>query len=167
MSPQNITNFKGLSEKDLPSAQEVKNQEIVPEIKEMAPEAAPETESKEIQPEVAKVKESLEQTGLGSKAPISAALGSAKSETLVKIENILEEDLADVYFKLEPKVKEKFKKQGEETSAKIEKLLLETKVQTKKIFKLILEWLKIIPGVNKFFIRQEAKIKTDRIIKIK
>jgi hypothetical protein len=29
--------------------------------------------------------------------------------------------------------------------------------------KLIREWLLIIPGVNKYFLEQEAKIKTDKI----
>ncbi|MFA6410233.1 MAG: hypothetical protein WCW26_01500 [Candidatus Buchananbacteria bacterium] len=90
-----------------------------------------------------------------------------KSETLVKIEKILEEDLQDAYFKMEPKVQEKFKTEGEKTAAKIEKIMQQTKIKAKDIFKLIFQWLKIIPGVNKFFIKQEAKIKTDKIIKIK
>jgi hypothetical protein len=37
-------------------------------------------------------------------------------------------------------------------------------VSTKKIFVLIRAWLKIIPGVNRFFLEQEAKIKTDKIL---
>ena len=36
--------------------------------------------------------------------------------------------------------------------------------KAKKIFQLILEWLKLLPGINRFFLEQEAKIKTDRII---
>ena len=42
-----------------------------------------------------------------------------------------------------------------------------TKVKVKKILKLILEWLRILPGINRFFLEQEAKIKTDRIIQLK
>jgi hypothetical protein len=30
-----------------------------------------------------------------------------------------------------------------------------------------LQWLKLLPGVNRFFLEQEAKIKTDRIIHLK
>jgi len=30
-----------------------------------------------------------------------------------------------------------------------------------------LDWLKILPGVNKFFLEQEAKIKTDKILALK
>ena len=43
----------------------------------------------------------------------------------------------------------------------------QTKIQVKKIFILIISWLKIIPGVNKFFLEQEAKIKADRILDLK
>ena len=38
------------------------------------------------------------------------------------------------------------------------------KVHSKKILKAIVGWLKMIPGVNKFFLEQEAKIKTDKIL---
>jgi hypothetical protein len=34
----------------------------------------------------------------------------------------------------------------------------------KKILALIRDWLKLIPGVNRFFLEQEAKIKTDKIL---
>jgi hypothetical protein len=91
----------------------------------------------------------------------------AKNPALVKIESILEEDLQDAYFKMEPKLQQKFKTEGEKTAAKIEQMLVEVKVKANKIFKLIFKWLKIIPGVNKFFIKQEAKIKTDKILKLK
>ena len=60
-----------------------------------------------------------------------------------------------------------FKKAGEETVAQIDVLLSETKLRINKIIDLIKKWLKMIPGVNKFFLEQEAKIKTDKIIKIK
>ena len=39
-------------------------------------------------------------------------------------------------------------------------------IQMKKILKLIREWLLIIPGVNKFFLEQEAKIKAEKIQQI-
>jgi hypothetical protein len=103
-----------------------------------------------------------------SKPPLTPSrTATFKSQDLIKIENILEQDLETVYFKMPPVWQQKFKIQGEKTAAKIEQLLKQTKIKTKKIFKLILDWLKMIPGVNKFFIRQEAKIKTDKIIKLK
>jgi hypothetical protein len=41
------------------------------------------------------------------------------------------------------------------------------KFKVKAIVDLIKKWLAIIPGVNKFFLEQEAKIKTDQIIALK
>ena len=41
------------------------------------------------------------------------------------------------------------------------------KVKVKEIVKLIIEWLKIIPGASRYFLEQEAKIKTDKILKLK
>ena len=90
-----------------------------------------------------------------------------KSKSLVDIENVLQQDLADTYFKMEPVLQQKFKIEGEKAASKIEQLLKQAQVNTKMIFKLIWRWLKLIPGVNKFFIKQEAKIKTDKIIKLK
>lgn len=87
-----------------------------------------------------------------------------KSDDLIAIEKILAEDLEDVYKALPDNLKNDFKITGEETARKIEELVAKVKVNTKKIVKLIVNWLKIIPGVNKFFLEQEAKIKTDAII---
>src|SRR3989344_6948937 len=104
-------------------------------------------------------------SSLATKVP--SAIPEPKSQLLIEIESVLEQDLEGVYFKLEPAVQQKFKVKGEETARKIEKVLQKTKVKAREIFKLIVEWLKVIPGVNRFFIRQEAKIKTNQIIKLK
>ena len=87
-----------------------------------------------------------------------------KSETLVKIEKILEEDLGEMYFKMPPEKQKIFKEKGEETASKIEKIVEAGKAIAKKVLKLIRDWLKLIPGVNRFFLEQEAKIKTDKIV---
>ncbi len=89
-----------------------------------------------------------------------------QDEVSIKIEKILETGLADEYAKLSPIAKQEFKIKGEETTAQIRELLLATHVKVKKIFYLIIEWLKILPGVNKFFLEQEAKIKTDLILEL-
>ena len=90
-----------------------------------------------------------------------------KSETLEKIEDIMEEDLGDVYQNMPLDVKEEFKEKGEETAEEIEGMLYHVKIKSQKIFKLLFGWMKIIPGVNKFFLKQEAKIKTDEIMDVK
>lgn len=81
-----------------------------------------------------------------------------------RIETILAEDLTDMYLKMPAKDQELFKQKGEETVSKVRELMTKTKVNAKKIFELIREWLKLIPGVNRFFLEQEAKIKTDKIL---
>ena len=90
-----------------------------------------------------------------------------KSLEVEKIENILSEGMEEIYVNLSARRQIEFKKKGEETAAKIFFILKKTKVKVKKIIKLIKEWLKTIPGVNKFFLEQEAKIKTDKIMEIK
>ena len=88
-------------------------------------------------------------------------------ERQVEIERILEEDLATVYFNLPEDKKEKFRLQGEQTAWQINKLLASTKIKVQKIITLIKNWLLLIPGVNRFFLEQEAKLKADEIIKLK
>lgn len=85
----------------------------------------------------------------------------------VKVEKIMEEGVGDAYARLSPIAREEFKLKGEETAQKISLLLRSAKVKVKKIFELILNWLRLLPGVNRFFLEQEAKIKTDRILELK
>lgn len=91
----------------------------------------------------------------------------AKDEIAVKIEKILEDGLGDAYQRLSPIAKQEFRIKGEKTAVKISELLRSTHVKVKKILRLIIEWLKILPGINRFFLEQEAKIKTDKIIELK
>lgn len=86
------------------------------------------------------------------------------SPTHKAIERILEEDLIPLYRELTPEQKIIFRTQGELTASKIEALLRETKVRVGEIIKLIMLWLSFLPGVNKFFIEQEAKLKADKIL---
>jgi hypothetical protein len=92
------------------------------------------------------------------------AAPTPKSQSLVKIEKILEEDLEDFYFSMPPEQQKVFKEKGEETASAVEKMIRAGRVVAGKILKLIRTWLKLIPGVNKFFLEQEAKIKTDKIV---
>lgn len=89
-----------------------------------------------------------------------------KDQLTEQIENILEEDLTELYLSMPKETQQQFKAKGEETLSKIRQLVQKTKVNAKKIFQLIREWLKIIPGVNRFFLEQEAKIKTDKILRL-
>ncbi len=92
---------------------------------------------------------------------------SQKSETLEKIEDIMEEDLGDVYQALPPEAKKVFREKGEETAVEIESMLHRVKLKSKDVFKLLFGWMKVIPSVNRYFLKQEAKIKTDEIMHVK
>ena len=90
-----------------------------------------------------------------------------RDELTVKVEKIMEEGLVDAFKELSPVEKQEFKMKGEETALQIRELLKSTHIKIKKIFKLLFAWLKLLPGVNRFYLEQEAKIKADRIISMK
>ena len=98
-------------------------------------------------------------------APVPQSPASFTVDPITKeIEGILEEDLAKVDANLPDAVKPQFKAQGEFVARSIREMVVRAKVKTRKVLKLIIGWLKMIPGVNKFFLEQEAAIKTQKII---
>jgi len=101
-------------------------------------------------------------------AEVVVPIRTEKSDTLREIEQILSENLDELYNSLPIEQKNIFKKKGEETASKIELLVKEVKISVKKVLLLIKEWLlllaQMIPGVNKIFLIQEAKIKADKIL---
>lgn len=103
----------------------------------------------------------------GASGDLANSVSTQKDDLMLKIEKILEDGLGDAYQELNPTQKQEFKIKGEETAQKIRAALSGAKVKVKKIFQLILEWLKVLPGINKFFLEQEAKIKADKIIGLK
>ncbi len=95
---------------------------------------------------------------------------SLNSSDLVRqkqIDNILSEGLNDVFLSMDAKQQKIFKEEGEKTTTKINLLLNSTKVKIKSIIDLIKKWLGLIPKINPYFLEQEAKIKADKIIKLK
>lgn len=144
------------------------------EVKEVleAKEVLEETEVLEV-PEVKEAKETMPQKTeeILAEPPVIVQVAQPvvpveKDQLTEQIENILEEDLTDLYLSMPKEMQQQFKAKGEKTLSKIRQLVQKTKVNAKKIFQLIREWLKIIPGVNKFFLEQEAKIKTDKILRL-
>lgn len=98
--------------------------------------------------------------------PLPAIPSRPVDEVARRVEKILEEDLSDAFGRLSPLAQQEFKLKGEQASKKIRELLRSTHLKVKKIFHLIFEWLRLLPGINHFFLEQEAKIKTDRIIQL-
>jgi len=90
-----------------------------------------------------------------------------QQQRAIAIDHILAAGLNEIFLHLKADEQQAFKKKGEETVTKINELLNKTKIRVNKLIALIRDWLKLIPGVNKFFLEQEAKIKADQILKIK
>jgi hypothetical protein len=165
--PQKVTDITARTEKP-------QNQESI-----APPEAMPKPGGFEVKPETgaeqipqmpSEGKIEAERRGIGAitqPAPIAAPQTPAKSPVLEKIEDILEEDLEQIYFQMPPNKQAEFNKVGEETASRINLLLRGVNVQVRKILDLIIRWLKIIPGINKYFLEQEAKIKTDELLKLR
>lgn len=89
-----------------------------------------------------------------------------KDEAIIEVEKILEDGIGPFYASLPAEAKPLFKKKGEEAATEIAEMVRTLKVRVKRALELIYVWLKTIPGVNKFFLEQEAKIKTDRIVEL-
>lgn len=98
---------------------------------------------------------------MAASAPVPAA---KKDEALLEVEKILEEGLGDFVASLPEAPKTRFLALGREIAAKIARMVRDYKVKVRDVVHLIREWLLVIPGVNAFFLEQEAKIKTDRIL---
>ncbi len=92
---------------------------------------------------------------------------SENQERIKEIDDILAYGLNDIFLSLSSEKQQEFKKKGEQTRDKINQLLNSAKLSIGKIVILIKKWLSLIPKVNRYFLEQEAKIKADKIIKLK
>lgn len=147
--------------------------ELKKEVKPAIPEQLPEIPEKKVPQEV-KPLEKVEAGRVGEKATPATTPPVRAIKTLPhyqEVEKILEANLGEVFQTMPPQKQQEFKIKGEETTAQITKLLNTAKVKfsslAKQIFGLIINWLKVISGVNKFFLEQEAKIKSDKILALK
>lgn len=144
-----------------------------PEVPKPTPEIKKIVEIEEVTPEVEESKElptAEAETPLVSQAPAPASQAPvpspSKDPILTQIENVLSEDLDKVYNGLPTELKPAFKAKGEEVARTIRTMVETAKVKVRKVLKLIIAWLKIIPGANKFFLEQEAAVKAQKIMTI-
>jgi hypothetical protein len=151
--------------------------EVPPTTPEEASSVAADTQALEQQVEstdtfLEKEMETSPTTVVTAAAPTDAAEPTAtvqvpakqKDEVMVAVEKILEEGLGDYYQTMPADAQVRFRKKGEEVAGQISSMVRGLNVKVKKVIHLIRDWLLTIPGVNKFFLEQEAKIKTDHIL---
>ncbi len=90
----------------------------------------------------------------------------AKSAQRKQIEELLADGLTEVYQGMTPQEQEVFRKKGEAAATAIEELLIGFKATARKVVDIIRGWLSTIPRVNRYFLEQESKLKTDQIMKL-
>ncbi len=165
-------------DKDIKLRDKIESEKTIEKVKPIEREAGPmiirpEKKEREIKPEISpsdreKVLKEIDSVeGRIDKDVTAISIAQQKQQRERQIEKILQDDLEEVYINLPPDKQKEFKAVGEQTANEINSLLERVKVKVKKIINLIKKWLSIIPGVNKFFLEQEAKIKTDEIMKLK
>jgi hypothetical protein len=88
----------------------------------------------------------------------------SRTAILKEIETLLSEGLFSFYTSLSEERRALFKQVGERTANTITDMIMYGKAKVKEIWKLVGDWLRGVPGVNKYFLEQEIKIKTDRIM---
>lgn len=95
---------------------------------------------------------------------VEAPAAPAKPEDIIATESLLATGLDDLYLAMDQPHRAAFKQKGEEITLAIKQLADSGKLTASKVLGLIRGWLELIPGVNKFFLEQEAKIKTDTVM---
>ncbi|MCW1930290.1 MAG: hypothetical protein KIH62_003140 [Candidatus Kerfeldbacteria bacterium] len=108
----------------------------------------------------------IPQPAKGKSIPALPAQAVQKTAQREELEEILADRVAEVYQMLSPKEQEQFRKAGEEAVTKIEILMMQFKATARAVVQIIRQWLRTIPRVNAFFLEQESKIKTDRVLKM-
>jgi hypothetical protein len=99
-----------------------------------------------------------------STAKDAVVVTNEKTQELKDIEQIMAKDLEPMFEKMTPQQQAKFKKRGEEVAKRIVDMVDKFTFTVKKVLGLIRAWLKIIPGVNRFFLEQSAKIKAEELL---
>ncbi|MSR85160.1 hypothetical protein EXS71_01845 [Candidatus Uhrbacteria bacterium] len=89
-----------------------------------------------------------------------------KDDVTIEVEKILEQGLQQYFQTMPEPAQARFRQKGVEAADKIAGMVRSFHVTVKTVLRLIRDWLMTIPGVNKFFLEQEAKIKTDQIIEL-
>ncbi|MEK7183822.1 MAG: hypothetical protein AAB776_04280 [Patescibacteria group bacterium] len=129
------------------------------EAQETGPELAPRQDET---PKVDKQHLSNVKSTITVQEPVAEA--PAKDPLLTQIEGILSENLGEIYSQLPEDKREAFRLKGEEVAGKIHEMMTTAKIKVHKILKLVSDWLGMIPGVNVYFLRQEAKLKLDKLM---
>lgn len=81
-----------------------------------------------------------------------------------RVEKILESGLGDIYAHLDPATKQAFKVLGETTTGQISEALTAKQVKVHDLITAVVEWLRLIPGANPYYVEQAAKIRVTKLL---
>lgn len=147
---------------ETPATPEVTSSEVAPSTPEQSAKETAFENYKQVNDENPEESPYVIKQAKPTKADIQQA--SVKSPQLQEIEDLMTKDLAEMYQRMSPEDQQKFKAKGEEVAQEIDSLLQRAKLTAKRVLHLIRSWLKLVPGINKFFLEQEAKIKAEELI---
>lgn len=98
--------------------------------------------------------------------PVAPTIATPPDKVAEDVQKILTSGLEEALAPMPEEAKQRFLQKGKEIGAIIADMVRQYKVEVKRVFTLLKEWLTTIPGVNRFFLEQEAKIKTDSILEL-
>ncbi len=87
-----------------------------------------------------------------------------EDEVVLEVEKVLEEGLGEYVEAMPEDAQKRFRVKGREVSTQIARMVRSLKIDLHQTITLIRDWLLTIPGVNRYFLEQEAKIKTDNLV---
>ncbi len=94
----------------------------------------------------------------------AASVHDPRSGILKSVEDILADGLQELYRALPEDRKRVFKQKGEAIANTITDLVMRGAARVKEVWGMLRDWLGALPGINTYFIEQEIKIKTDRVM---
>ncbi|HUT22070.1 MAG TPA: hypothetical protein VMX18_01525 [Candidatus Bipolaricaulota bacterium] len=104
---------------------------------------------------------------LESASHLASQTAAPANIQLKSIQDVMQEDIYELYVQLSASEQKKFAAEGKITAGKIQILLNKVKVNVSKIIDLLRRWLSFLPGINKYFLEQETKIKLDKLLEMK
>jgi hypothetical protein len=96
----------------------------------------------------------------------SVTAAASRDPLFIEVERELEDGLWDVYRELSPTLRSRFRAEGERIARLVRNGIASGQLTAKKLIEMIINWLRMIPHVNKWFLRQEAKIKADALMQL-
>lgn len=89
-----------------------------------------------------------------------------ENTVLNDLENVLAQDLGEVFRALSSEQQSKFKAKGEQLARDVQEMVAQNSWRGHKVLQRVTEWLGLIPNVNVYYLRQMAKIKFDALADI-